>query len=356
MLPRMKAAVYYGARDIRLEEVAVPTPGTGETLVRVLRSGICGTDAAEWLNGPKVFPVEHRHPHSRHLGPMIPGHEFVGEIVTADPDSDLAEGDLVASGAGVWCGNCRRCREGRTNQCVRYKTLGLNLDGGMAEFVSVPSITLRPIPAGLPLDHAGLAQPLAVGIHAARRAGARDGDNVVVIGAGAIGSFVLAGLDYLGDFDITVVDFPGSRLDRAARLGAARCLSPSPALADDVCDALGGRKPDVVIEASGAPTQLAQALAMVTDGGRIQAVGIPKDNPALDIHSMVFREITLDTTLAHLCDTDLPAALDILADTPLGNEFAETPVGLGHLGASLDRLAGGQVEGKILIDPSMASD
>ncbi|MFE5286778.1 zinc-binding dehydrogenase [Nocardia sp. NPDC056611] len=352
MPPTMKAAVYHGARDIRLEEVAVPTPAAGETLVRVLRSGICGTDASEWINGPKVFPVERRHSHSRHLGPIIPGHEFVGEIVTADPDSGLAVGDLVASGAGVWCGTCRRCREGRTNQCVRYKTLGLNLNGGMAEFVSVPSMTLCPLPAGLPLDHAGLAQPLAVGIHAARRAGARDGDSVVVIGAGAIGSFVLAGLSHLGDFDITVIDFPGGRLDRAARLGAARCLSPSRSLVDDVRDALGGRKPDVVIEASGAAGQLARALELVTDGGRVQAVGIPKGSPEIDIHAMVFREITLETTLAHVCDTDLPAALRILADSPLGGEFSRAPVGLDHLSASLDDLAAGRVEGKILIDPS----
>ncbi len=353
MPPTMKAAVYYGARDIRLEEVDIPTPGEGEALVRVLRSGICGTDASEWVAGPRIYPVERRHQHSGHLGPIIPGHEFVGEIVEADPDSELPPGSLVASGAGVWCGTCRRCREGRTNQCARYKTLGLNVDGGMAEYVAVPSKALRQLPSGVPLDHAGLAQPLAVGIHAARRAGARDGDRIVVIGAGAIGSFVLAGLAHLGDFDITVIDFPGSRLERAARLGADRCLPPSQTIAAEVTDALRGRKPDVVIEASGAPGQLAAALEMVVDGGRVQAIGIPKEKPALDLHSMIFREITLDTTLAHVCDNDLPAALQILATSPLlGNEFAETPVGLDHLGASLDRLADGQVEGKILIDPA----
>ncbi|MFF2082891.1 zinc-binding dehydrogenase [Nocardia sp. NPDC058176] len=350
----MQAAVYHGPRDIRLEEVDVPTPGAGEALVRVLRSGICGTDASEWTAGPKTFPVQRRHPHSGHLGPIIPGHEFVGEIVEADPDSRFATGSLVACGAGVWCGRCRRCGEGRTNQCTQYRTLGLNVHGGMAEFVAAPTKTLRPLPTGLALDHAGLAQPLSVGIHAARRSGARAGDNVVIIGAGAIGSFVLAGLRHLGEFDITVIDFPGSRLDRAQRLGADRTLTPSESIGADVADALDGRKPDVVIEASGAPGQLAAALEMVIDGGRVQAVGIPKDKPALDMHSMIFREITLDTTLAHVCDTDLPAALHILAADPLlGTEFAETPVGLAHLGASLDRLAAGQVEGKILIDPGV---
>ncbi len=345
--------MYYGARDIRLEEVPVPTPGSGEALVRVLRSGICGTDASEWIAGPKSYPVTRRHPHSGHLGPIIPGHEFVGEIVASDSDSDLVVGDLVASGAGVWCGACRRCREGRTNQCVHYKTVGLNVHGGMAEYVAVPSITLRRLPGGLSIDHAGLAQPLAVGIHAARRAGGREGDSVVVIGAGAIGSFVIAGLEHIGGFDITVVDIAADRLERAMRLGAHRALTASETIASDVRKALGGHRPEVVIEASGAPGQLAEALAMVADGGRVLAVGIPKGKPELDIHSMIFREVTLDTTLAHVCDTDLPAALDILADGVIGGEFIEPAVALDQLGTSLDRLAAGRVEGKILIDPGM---
>ena len=111
--------------------------------------------------------------------------------------------------------------------CLSYRTLGLNVHGGMAEYVSAPVKTLRPIPAGLSVDHAGLAQPLAVGIHAARRSGARDGDNVVVIGAGAIGSFVLAGLKHLNDVNVTVVDFPGRKVERALRLErTAPCLRP----------------------------------------------------------------------------------------------------------------------------------
>ncbi|WP_280243907.1 zinc-dependent alcohol dehydrogenase [Nocardia abscessus] len=349
----MQAALYYGAGDIRVEQVDIPQPGEGEALVRVLRSGICGTDASEWRAGPKTFPVHRRHPHSGHLGPLIPGHEFIGEIVEADPVHDLPVGTLVASGAGVWCGTCRRCREGRTNQCARYKTLGLNVHGGMAEYVAVPTKTLHPLPSGLSLDHAGLAQPLAVGIHAARRAGTRTGDHVVIIGAGAIGSFVLAGLRHVGDSHITVIDFPGNRLERATRIGADHTLTPSPSLADDLQATLGGARPDVVIEASGAPGQLALALDLVVDGGRVLAVGIPKQKPVLDLHSMIFREVTLDTSLAHICDSDLPAALQILAHSRIGYEFATAPAGLNLLAASLEQLAGGQVEAKVLIDPSI---
>lgn len=351
MPDKMKAAIYYGPQDIRIEEVPVPTPGANEALIRVLRSGICGTDASEWVAGPKVFPVTHAHPHSGHMGPLIPGHEFVGEVVEVHGDSEFSPGDLVASGAGIWCGTCPRCLEGRTNLCTSYRTLGLNVNGGMAEYVACPVKTLRRIPDGLDLNSAGLAQPLAVGIHAARRSGARNGDSVVIIGAGAIGSFVLSGLKHLHDVDATVVDFPGRKLDRAVRLGANRTISPSEDLTEAVTSVLG-KKPDVVIEASGAPGQLDAALKLVRDGGRVLAVGIPKGQPPLDIHSMVFREVTLDSTLAHVCDEDLEAALNILAEGVLGSELAEGNVQLEDLGSALDRLASGQVEGKILITPA----
>lgn len=352
MVETMKAAIYYGARDIRVEEVFIPTPAPDECLVKVTRSGICGTDASEWAAGPRTFPVQQRHPTSGHQGPLILGHEFVGQIVVPDSLSGLSAGDRVASGAGVWCGQCRRCTAGRTNQCEHYRTLGLNVHGGMAEYVAVPSQTLRRLPTELSYDHAALAQPLAVGIHAARRSGAQHGDKVVIIGAGAIGSFVLAGIKHLVDVDVTVVDFPGHRLERARRLGADRTIGASPEIVAEIADALGGERPDVVIEASGAPNQLLTALQAVTDGGRVLAVGIPKDKPALDVHSLVFREITLDSTLAHVCDTDLPAALEILSEGIIGAELAELPLPLDNLGAELDRLVSGKVEGKVLIDPS----
>jgi (R,R)-butanediol dehydrogenase/meso-butanediol dehydrogenase/diacetyl reductase len=97
----MKAALYHGRRDIRIEDVPIPALAAGEVLVKVVRSGICGTDASEWTAGPTVFPVQHRHPHSGRLGPIIPGHEFVGEIAAADPHTTLLPGTLVASGAGI---------------------------------------------------------------------------------------------------------------------------------------------------------------------------------------------------------------------------------------------------------------
>ncbi|MFJ9778972.1 zinc-binding dehydrogenase [Amycolatopsis sp. NPDC101161] len=352
MSSTMKAAVYHGTRDIRIEQVPIPHPRDGEVLIAVQRSGICGTDATEWTNGPVMVPLHHRHPASGHLGPMIPGHEFVGEVV--DSSGELAAGTLVAAGAGVWCGRCDRCAEGRTNICRNYYTLGLNAPGGLAEYVAAPARTLRTIPCGLSLDAAGMAQPLAVGLHAARRAGARHGDSVVIIGAGAIGTLVLAGLFHLIHVDVTVIDLPGPKLDRAATLGAARTLSAHDDVVAAVLELTGGRGADVVIEASGAPGQFETALRMVTTGGRVLAVGLPEDKPTVDMFSLALREVTIDSTVAHVCDDDLGAALDILAEGTLGPLLLDAVISLDDLvPRGLEPLATGRLDGKILVDPTL---
>ncbi|MGV9296640.1 zinc-dependent alcohol dehydrogenase [Amycolatopsis sp. NPDC003676] len=346
----MRAAVYHGPQDVRIEQVPIPKPKDGEALLAVRRNGLCGTDATEWAKGPVMVPLHRPHPASGYVGPMIPGHEFVGEVVDGIPG--LPAGTLVSSGAGVWCGQCDRCASGRTNVCRDYYTLGLNAPGGLAEYVAVPVKTLRPVPAGVSVDAAGMAQPLAVGLHAARRAGVRDGDSVVLIGAGAIGTFVLAGLSRLYQAEVTVIDLPGAKLERAAKLGAAHTLSAGPDVADEVLERTGGRGADVVIEASGAPGQFENALRMATSGGRVLAVGLPKEKPAVGLASLALREVTVESTVAHVCDTDLVPALEILADGTLELLLLESVIPLADLvSRGLEPLASGAVDGKILVAP-----
>lgn len=346
----MKTAVYYGAGDVRIEQREKPEIRDGEVLLRVTRSGVCGTDASEWKSGPKIFPVDIAHPSSGHHGPMILGHEFIG-IVEESRDARFQAGERVASGAGVSCGECQRCLQGRTNLCVEYRTYGLNIDGGMAEYVAVDAGTLVRIPDSLGDDVAGLAQPLAVGLHAARRSGVSDGDRVVLIGAGAIGTFVLAGLKHLSSAEITVVDFAGSRLDRAGRLGADRVLAVDERDFEDEIAKLA-KSADVVIEASGARGQINVAIGLVRDGGTLLQVGLPTGLQEVDIHQLVFREVTVRTTLAHVCADDMPDALEILATSNLAEEMLDSVRALEELPAQLDKLAAGDLDGKMLFDPS----
>jgi len=350
----MKAALYHGPHDVRVEEIEKPRPIEGEVLLKVTRSGMCGTDASEWKAGPLIFPLHKPHPTSGLVGPMVMGHEFIGEVVEIGASVDNFEvGDRVASGAGISCGDCPRCHEGRTNLCFRYVTHGLNRHGGMAEFVAVPASTLVAIPDDLSDDHAGLAQPLAVGLHAARRAKVVPGQTVVLIGAGAIGTFVLAGLKHLGASSVIVVDFAGARLERAGRLGADHVVEVSDNTADVVRELIGPIGADVVIEASGAPGQTDRAGSWVRQGGTLLQVGLASKPQEVNLHHLVMSEITLETTLAHVCGDDIAPALEILRSTSLAQELLEGVYPLDQLADQLERLATGQIQGKVLFDPQM---
>lgn len=343
----MRAAVYHGPGDIRIESLPTPRPGPGDVLVRVLRSGLCGTDVTEWTAGPKMIPLHERHPHSGHLGPMTPGHEFVGEVVSAPSAERLQPGVGVVSGASVPCWECARCSEGRTNICQRLYSLGLHAPGGHAEYVVGPEKSFVPIPEELDVDTVGITQPLAVGIHAARRSGAESGDKVVVIGAGAIGSFVLVGLKHLTpDIEILVIDIDEARLDRARRLGADRTMNSLTDAGEVPTDS------DLVIEASGAPGQLGNAIHTVRAGGRVLAVGMPPEPAEIDAHHLVFNEITLDSSVALVLEEDLDDALQVLATTPIAAELVDSVRPLASITETLDDLAAGRVAGKVLLDPT----
>ena len=354
MTNQMTAAVYHASGDVRIEKLDVPTPTTGEVLIKVLRSGMCGTDASEYKSGPKIFPTVTRHAASGHLGPMVLGHEFIGEIVgQPDPTGSFKPGDVVASGAGISCGSCKRCVEGRTNLCDSYVTLGLNRHGGMAEYVAVPTSTLVKVPEGLNLDAAGIAQPLAVGLHAARRSGVKNGDRVLLIGAGAIGTFVLSALKHLFQVEVTVLDFGGTRLERAARLGADHTVEVGEEATSNIKASFQNQPIDVVIEASGAPGQLQFSIEMVRRGGNILQVGLPTSRQEIDIHKIVMSEIDIHTTLAHVCGQDLGVALEILATTHLAAELIEGVYPLSEVSNQLELLSTGKIQGKVLFNPEL---
>lgn len=341
----MAAAVYHGPRDIRLEDVPIPGVSPGGVLVEVLRSGMCGTDVTEWTTGPKLTPLYTRHPHSGHRGPMIQGHEMVGRVVE-ETGTDLVVGSLVVGAASVPCWQCDRCLEGRTNICQRLYSLGLNANGSHAEFVAGPARSFLPLPDGLSIDAAGITQPLAVGVHAARRAAAAASDRVVLLGAGAIGTFILAGLLHLVPaLQVTVVDIDPIRLERASRLGASETANRR---SDESL-----RGADILIEATGAPGQLAWASAIVRPGGRILAVGMPAEPAELDFHHLVFNEITIETSVALTFDSDLPIALELLGQSSLAEEMIHSIRPLNSIPDTLDELAAGHIAGKVLIDPKL---
>jgi len=345
----MRAAVLHAPHDLRLEERPEPEPGPGDVLIEVTYNGLCGTDATEYTKGPLMVPLTVAHPGSGHVGPTILGHEFIGTVVDAGPDARSWLGRRVASGAGVSCGQCGWCRQGRTNLCARYYTLGLSTHGGLGQFVAAPAATLRAIPDDCPDLEAALAQPLAVGLHAVSRAGVRPGDTVAVLGTGAIGSFLLAGLAG-HDGEVVAFDVDRARLDTARQLGATRTVLIAPDISpEDVAEHMPGGA-EVVLECAGVPGSVQRAFALAARGGRVLLVGLTKQAQPLELADVVLREIDVRTTVAHVCDTDLPAALELLTRRPLSPLVLDRVEPLHDIVAVFDRLAAGGARGKIVVD------
>jgi (R,R)-butanediol dehydrogenase/meso-butanediol dehydrogenase/diacetyl reductase len=305
----MKAAVYHGRRDVRIEN-----------------------DASEWDHGPILCRPG-----------VILGHEFVGRVVArGEAVTGLEVGDRVVSGAGISCGHCYWCRLGRTNLCEAYRTLGLQVDGGLAEYVLSPAAICHLVPAVCSDDAAAMAQPLAVALHALSRVGQRPDESIAVIGVGGIGSFVVAGASRraAAGARVVAVDIEPERLATASALGAS-----------EVADAHGRDLAELlVIEASGAPHAPAAALAGTRRGGRTLLVGLHGESRALDLTDTILREIDIVTSVAHVCDTDIPEALDALTANGLAAVAMARTIPLETLvEEGLRPIAERRAPGKILV-------
>ncbi len=352
----MRAAVYYGNQDVRVTSAPEPgDPGPGELLLRVRRASVCGTDVSEYLHGPLMIPLHSPHPVTGHCGPTILGHEFVGEVVACGPHVlRFREGQRVVCGAGVWCGECSACRSGRTNLCARYYTLGLHAHGGLAEFVRVPAHTCEEVPPACPDEAAAIAQPTAVAVHGLRRAGWTPAMDLVVIGVGGIGSLMIGVAVAWGGRRITAVDVDARRLELAERIGASvRLHAERDDVTAGVSQATGGEGADVVVESSGADGALERALALVRRGGVVLQVGLPHRPQPLPVRELVLREVNLLTAVAHVCRTDLPEALRILASEDLAERVVDGLIPLSEVvRRGLLAVARREVAGKVVVDPA----
>ncbi len=348
----MKAAVYHGPGDVRIEGVREPRVlADDQVLIDVSHASICGTDLGEFVHGPTMIPLHHRHPASRHVGPVILGHEFTGRVVAGgDQVTGVAADDRVVPGAGNWCGTCDRCREGRPNLCQSYFVYGLHAPGGLAEHVVVPAKMCHLVPVACSDEAAALAQPLAIALHALARSGARRGESIAIVGAGGIGAFLLTAASTLAPEPLIAIDLDPKRLQRAERLGAAVTVLPGH---DDVAEAVRGHVSfgvDVVIEASGTPGGLGVAVEAVRHGGRIHVVGLPAQPSTIDLHHCVVHEIDMSSSNGHICGTDIPWALELLADDGLAPIVTDRVIALERLVRDgLQPMANGDAHGKVVV-------
>jgi (R,R)-butanediol dehydrogenase / meso-butanediol dehydrogenase / diacetyl reductase len=355
----MRALVLHAAGDARIEERPEPArPGPGDVTLRVVRVGLCGTDASEYAAGPVMTPLQKRHPASGVQGPVVLGHEFIGVVEEVGSAVDrFTAGDRVAAGAGVWCGQCAWCRRGQTNLCASYWTYGLSADGGLTERITVPAAMLHPIAPHVSDDNAALAQPLAVGLHAVDRSRIRPGDAVVVHGAGAIGSFIVASAVAAGAGAVVAVDVDPGRLEIATQLGATHTVDARDGdPLETVQELTGSALADVTVEASGLPDGMSRVQRLTRRGGTLLLVGLPKKEVSFNAVDLILREIDVMTTVAHVCDVNLPAALTLLAQRDLAALLVEKVVPLDRaVEDALVLMAEGAARGKLLVDTQVTA-
>jgi L-iditol 2-dehydrogenase len=311
----MKAALFYGARDVRVEEIAIPRPGPGEVLVRVKTALTCGTDLKTFVRGA--------HPIIRQI-PSLFGHEFAGvvEAVGAGVES-FEPGMRVVAANSAPCGQCFYCRKGRLNLCENLEFL----NGAYAEYIRIPEAivkrNLHPIPDGVSDKDAALSEPLACVLHGFERTRVESGDTVAVIGAGPIGLMFVALARRAGARTI-VVGRNVEKLERARSLGADHVLSANeiPNMESAIRDLTDERRGvDVVIEAVGLPEIWERAMSIVRKGGTVNLFGgcergsyVKVDTYKLHYHEMnimsVFHHTPqhMRTALALIASREIPVS------------------------------------------------
>lgn len=289
----MKAARLYAKEDLRVDEIPVPSIGEGDLLLRVKAAAICGTDVRMFRNGARGATSEN---------PLVLGHEVSGIIEKVGPGvSGYAAGMRVAVAPNMGCGVCDECVSGNTQLCSTYKAFGINIPGGFAEFMRVPSEAVRQgnvtlVPDGVDFVSAAMVEPLSCVYNAFQRIAIVPGDTVLVIGAGPIGLMHAKLALMAGAAKVFMNDLSEERMALCTRLEPGIRALPSAGLAESIHGETKGRGLSVCITA--APSAEAQILALELVGlnGRVMFFGgLPegKSKVALDTNLVHYKQITI---------------------------------------------------------------
>jgi (R,R)-butanediol dehydrogenase / meso-butanediol dehydrogenase / diacetyl reductase len=305
----MRAAVYYGRQDIRLEEVPEPFAGPGEVKLRVHFNGICGSDLHEYYAGP-ITTRTTPHPLTGIQNPVILGHELCGEIVEIGAGvEDLAMGERVAVEPLETCGHCLPCTSGRYNHCKLVAFHGYNrAGGGLAEYTVVKRRMAHKLPPHLPLTHGALVEPMAVANNTVRRCQVESGQVVAIHGAGPIGIGVLLTLRAIG-VRVVVSDPSPLRRTVCADLGAHAVLDPAGVdIVSAILDLTGGKGADASVDAAGVPAAFHAALHGTRVDGNMVVVAIHEKPLVIPPFDLLMPEVRI-TGVAMFCD-DFPIVIE----------------------------------------------
>ncbi len=284
----MKAVVKAAAGPgVEIRDVPVPAPGPGELLLRVLRAGICGTDLHiyEWDEWSR----------NRIRPPVVIGHEFVGEIVgLGEGVSEFRTGERVSFESHIVCGYCTACRTGAAHVCANTRILGVDVNGGFAEYAVAPAVNAWRAPANVPLEVQSVMEPLGNAVHTAF-AGELSACRIAVTGCGPIGLFAIAVARAAGAAQVIAADVVPYRLELARRMRADAVIdSAKEDFVARVAELTEGRGLDGVLEMSGNARAIRDGLAALRNGGRLSLLGLPREAFGLDWNRLlVFKGATL---------------------------------------------------------------
>lgn len=320
----MKAAILYGAKDIRVGEAPMPEIRPDEVLVESKAAGICGTDLHIYLG---EFASRVRYP-------AIQGHEFGGVVVEVGSKvRGFAVGDRVTVDPVISCHHCPACRTGHVNACRTLKLLGIDLDGGYGQYVAAPASHLYKLPDSVPMSHVPMVEMYALGHHILERGGVQPGETVAILGVGKLGLSILDVLCHGASPGFTVVsDRQPFRLATARKLGADVAIDIHEE--DPVERALeltGGVGVDCVIEAvghyhlaEGREAPLAQAVKMIRSGGRVVTTGLGDQLSAVHFKTLVLKEASI--IASRVTRGEFPRALKMMSRGLLHPELLITDV------------------------------
>lgn len=283
----MKALVKrHAERGLWLEDVPEPEMGVNDVLIKVDRTGICGTDVHiyEWDTwAQNTIPV-----------PMVVGHEFVGEVVQVGSNVlDFHPGEIVSGEGHVVCGRCRNCLAGRRHLCSATQGIGVNRPGAFAEYIALPMTNVWHHATDIDSDIASIFDPFGNAVHTALSFPVL-GEDVLITGAGPIGLMAAAVVRHAGARHVVITDVNPWRLELAKQLGATRTVDVRSESLAEVQKELNMHEGfDVGLEMSGNPSAFKSMIANMCHGGKIAMLGIPSQEMSIDWNAVVFNMLTI---------------------------------------------------------------